>query len=105
MSDIGGFDLNMLRKDGEVVAGFHVSTGVFQFTVQDHNGERAQAQMPVLDFNFVFATGRKERISITPESSMAMIAVVSEWAVKMQQTMQGAPPPAPPNTHGRVPEA
>ena len=100
MSDgagVGGFDLRMLRKEGEVIAGFHPSAGVFQFTVQHpETGEKAQAQMPVLDFNFTFANGRQERVSLTPDSAMAMIAVVSEWAVKLQSTTQGAPPPAPP---------
>jgi hypothetical protein len=102
MSDIG-FDLRMLRKEGEVVAGFHVSQGVFQFTVQHpETGERAQAQMPVIDLNLTFATGRQERISVTPESVMPMIAVLSEWAVKLQGLTQGAPPPETPVNTGIV---
>jgi hypothetical protein len=106
MSDLSmGFDLSMLRKDGEVLAGFHVSNGVYQMTVEHpQTGERVQGQMPVLDFNLVFANGRKERISVTPDSIMAMIAVLSEWSVKLSQTTQQvAPPPAPPNTQGRGP--
>lgn len=93
----GAFDLRMLRKEGEVIAGFHPTAGMFQFTVQHpQTGEKAQAQMPVLDLNLVFASGRKERVSLTPDSAMAIIAVVSEWAVKLQDLTQGAPPPAPP---------
>lgn len=99
----GAFDLNMLRKEGEVVAGFHVSQGVFQFKLQHpETGEQAQARMPVIDLNLVFATGRKERISVTPDSVMPMIAVLSEWAVKLAQLTQGAPPPDTPVDTGIV---
>jgi len=106
MSDLSmGFDLNMFRKNSEVLAGFHVTNGVYQMEVEHpKTGDRMQGQMPVLDLNLIFANGRKERVSVTPDSIMAMIAVLSEWGMKLAHVTQGASPPAPPesnSTHGK----
>jgi hypothetical protein len=99
MSDIGGFDLSMLRKDTDVMAGFSVSNGLYQFKVKHpETGEMATGQMPVLDINYTNAAGGGGRLCVPMDSCMALISVVSEWSMKVMNTMsQGAPPPEPPS--------
>lgn len=91
---IGGLDLRTLRGDKDVVAGFGPSVGMYRFKIRNQAGEQVDAEMPVLDINYTTADGKNGRISIPPDSTMALIAILSEFSMKLNQ--QGAPPPAPP---------
>lgn len=92
---VGGIDLQTLRGDKDVVAGFGPSVGLYRFTVKNNEGEQMQAEMPVLDLNYTLADGTNGRISVPPDSTMALIAILSEFSMKLNQ--QGATPPAPPS--------
>ena len=95
----GGFDLKTLRGDRDVVAGFGPGVGLYRFKVKNQEGVEMDAEMPVLDINYTTADGKNGRISIPPDSTMALIAILSEFSMKLQQ--QGAPPPAPPSSGDR----
>lgn len=100
---VGGLDLRTLRGDKDVIAGFGPSVGIYRFTVKNGEGQEMQAEMPVLDINYTTADNKNGRISIPPDSTMALIAILSEFSMKLQPgQQQGAPPPAPPADGGHV---
>ena len=89
-------DLSMLRGDNDVVAGFSVSPGLYQSQITGPDGKELTIQMPVLDLNLIMANGKtKHRVSIAPDSVLALVATLSNWALQVNQ--QGASPPAPPS--------
>jgi hypothetical protein len=94
----GVLDLNMLRGDNDLAAGFSVSIGVYQTKVEDEDGDEVHIQLPVLDLNFFMANGKTQhRVSISPDMVLALVATTSNWKMSLDQAQQGAAPPAPPS--------